>query len=488
MLLLATLVAQSVVTGCQHTPREAMSELWGAVPQVRWSGRVEPPAAPEKVEPSVSANMAATANAPVQTSNNVESAFQSGPMALENSTDKSVRQVAGSELPLNSSATFDPLNAKPIGVTESPMDLDQPIAASPQAIFADSSADQIERLKAALKDDAEQADFRSRIGSGSHEVRVRVESMLEKARRLFDVGQLREARHTARMAQEIGDSARLDFSPEEERPVDLVQRIEDQLRESEAADNSAVDQSSEAPSEPISAVEPSRTLEKTPAAKSPEPAVRQRRDWSGLTVFRRDPKSIATGPMPRPAETPNDASSSGVVKLGLETEGASETEADGAVVQANRSVTLIKAQDANPVRAARDLELAHFSGDAPSVHETGTPLVHETGDPSLESSREATTIIEEQPSELTDVSTAWLRDTEASLKVTPEETSPPPTDFDNIKPISPFREIAGVPPTNAPEPLQIEQPRSTRWDSLIAITLFGCCAMTAVFWYRRGAT
>src|SRR5262249_21123283 len=125
-------------------------------------------------------------------------------------------------------------------------------ANKPEAVVSEPSNSQIERLKAALDDDAERAKEPSRQLS-NHDVRVRVESLLQRSRNLFDLGQLREARHTAKIAHELGDSAKLDYSPDEERPIDLVQRIEDQLKEADAL---AAAKPAEPSPEPIAAAAP----------------------------------------------------------------------------------------------------------------------------------------------------------------------------------------------------------------------------------------
>lgn len=464
-LLLAVLVTSTALTGCHHNSRQTMTELWTA--PGRWSGRIELPAIAEKSEPSVSANNAATAVAKVPAAEDV----------ADELAGKAVVQVADSnETAMSNQGVL--ANSKndalvTLEFSDSATDLEPLTTSSPQSVFTDSSAEQLERLQAAINDDAERADTRSRIVNGGHDVRLRVESMLEKSRRLFDLGQLREARHTAKIAQEIGDSARLDFSPEEERPVDLVQRIDDHIRGEESADSTPTGSAAE----PVVTADKNPSSAKPAAAKEQDSQNRQRRDWSGLAVFRRERKAE---PSVNPAGIAATKKTS-VVQLSLDGNRVAVDEADGAVVQANRSVSIKQS-----VPQASTNSSVSYPAESEPIEAT-----------ELQTNREPT----EEPPELTEdavamtdvtsdengVNPAWTGDRLKPPSAT-DEDSPPPADFDESRPISAFREINSPPQTSLKTPMISSDERPAGWGTYIAATLFSLSAVAAIFWYRRGAT
>lgn len=466
VLWLAALVTTSVLTGCHHNSRQTMSGLWGSVPQVRWSGRAETPVVTETAEPSVSANNAATASAkdPLEVAEETDTDSLAGRAVLQvadsGDADAESGRATGGDPGLD---PFTNLEIEAISANEV-----TPSAASSQSVLPDSSTEQLERLKAAINDDAEREDSRSRSASGGHDVRLRVESMLEKARRLFDLGQLREARYTAKLAQEIGDLARLDFSPEEERPADLVQRIDDHLA---GAGNQEPPANQSLP-DPASVESGSSTV-KTPAMGEDDAGNRQRRDWSGLTVFRRDRRETITDPKTIPAETEPQPSIP-LVQLSLETDRASEEGPDGAVVQANRSLSLIPAEGP-PIRADVERE---------SLDHVEHAFGREPADMQSDSSLESVASLDDSTDEVR-VNPFWTGD-RLKPPMTLDEDSPPPADFEDRRPNSAFHEIdAPLPPE---QPLELTEPQCSSWGVPIAAALFSVCAIVAVFWYRRGAT
>ncbi|MFO1042859.1 MAG: hypothetical protein U0941_13795 [Planctomycetaceae bacterium] len=459
-LLLTVLFASSSLTGCHHNSRKTMTDLWHA-PQ-RWTGRIEIPAIAEKNEPSVSANNAATA---------VAKAPEAEQFADE-TAGKAVVQVADSSETSRPNQGSVPAKSDALVTLEfndSASDLEPLVTSSPQSVFTDSSAEQLERLQAAINDDAKRADTPSRIANGGHDVRLRVESMLEKSRRLFDLGQLREARHTAKIAQEIGDSARLDFSPEEERPVDLVQRIEDHIRGEEDA-NAAPTETAAAP---VSTEEKSFLDDKRLAANEQEIANRQRRDWSGLAVFRRDRKLADQ-------DGTGTAKKSSVVQLSLDGDRATTEEPDGAVVQANRSVSISR----NPVQTNSNSSVT-FPAESEPVEPTELQSNQEPADEPPEFTNPVAIADIDSPEG--GVNPAWTGDRLKPPGAT-DEDSPPPADFDESRPISAFREINSPPQTSLKTPENSSDDRPAGWGTYIAATLFSVCAAAAVFWYRRGAT
>ncbi len=478
-----------------------MSDLWDAVPQVRWSGsRIDPTTEPDKAEPSVTANVATAAEpttgvVPVDPESGLSSTGTSDGDLMAPDFD-AIQTVSGSSR--LEDATLSPgVATANIGEPD-----DAPVAGSaPQDVFADSSVDQIERLKAALSDDAERAKSPPRQASGAHDVRVRVESMLTRARRLFDLGQLREARHAAKIAHDLGDSARLDYSPDEERPIDLVQRIDSQLQESAGQDESnsaqTANSSGNQPAPNTNPTQAGRAAQDDPrAVKDPEPdsASRPRRDW-GLNVFRRDrkmpPTDQATATPSAPVGTAPGSAVPAVVQMSFEADADSSEESGAAVVQANRSLTLIKASEtfeASETQAAR-IHRQSFDSSTPIGYaafqrtardgESSEALL-DTDDPELDT---------QQPTETESDPRAWPLDVdEPPARPIVDESTPPPADVEEVKPLSPFHDVAGHSSSDVAASVPADNLNTANWNWLAGIAAFGICALIAVFWYRRGAT
>lgn len=430
-----------------------MSELWGAVPQVWPGGRVvDPPPESKPTEPSVSANVAAAANVKTE--------------APDGQDEPEAPSLAGDSAPSESTVLHR--------TTSGPESIDVEPSKSPathnsQTVFSEPSNDQIERLKAALDDDAERAREPSRQ-LATNDVRARVESLLQRSRNLFDLGQLREARHTAKIAHDLGDSAKLDYSPDEERPIDLVQRIDEQLKETEQTDAETIVSSEEQKPVPTANTE-------LPSKSQPVPETdtnsKAKRDW-GLSVFRRDRKNASseqTKPTAAPPTTPGSPAETSLVRLGLEVENA---ESDQAVVQANRSLTL-RGQKSN---------------DETRQHDSATVALATSERPNraYESTEDAFDGTDERPSmETVSHQTIWPPEITDTPRMVIEETTPPPSDAEEVKPLRPFRDVAGqISPTS--EPVRIETCSRFNAGWIAGLSFFGICAAMAWFWYRRGAT
>ncbi len=465
-----------------------MSDLWGAVPQVRWSGgRAEVPTVEQPAEPSVTANVA---GAGVQKQS--ELAVPTDPRS-PSSRDALTPTSPIDTGSVQTTVAVNPPASQPDGgavgraAPENGLAPDDAIdTTDPQSVFADTSVEQIERLKAALDDDAERANSPPRAVAGGHDVRVRVESMLARARQLFDLGQTREARHTAKIAHDLGDSARLDYSPDEERPIDLVQRIDDHLR---VTAEQAAEQQGGAPdslaNQPVAepefgdSVTPNRREDK---GADPESA-KQRRDWGyGLTVFRRDRKpgttdrtNVAPGPATAlPAVTPIPA----VVLVAPEL----DTETDGAVVQANRSLSLAKVEETTPSRQPRDAS-APIAFAPYQRREVRSELDDSVQDVS---STETEPEVESQDSGPLDQPWPPVIADKPTI-ADEEEVIVAPVEFEEVKPLTPFRDVAGAALSDLNEVEQIEPPRGS-FGWMAGAAVFGICAAIAIFWYRRGAT
>lgn len=490
-----------------------MSDLWSA----RWTGpRPELPTAPPKSEPSVSANVAAKvvkpetmAEAPAQKS--IEQKPQN--LAFEQVSERA--SVLG--------ASRESLDNRTLDASSSGQTIETIASTSPQSVFSTSSEDQIERLKAALNDDAERA---REPQLGIHDARVRVDSMLEKARGLFDLGHLREARHTAAIAHKLSDSASLDYSPDEERPIDLVQRIDDQLKDqtivSDASEQAQIlaDQNAEDsdlnPSPggadaqmPRSIGAVARTLDSSPSnaddpatTKSPagstfpdnfthsqdsritngaeiETGGKSRRDWP-LNVFRRDRRTaaVATTSAPPVQQVPTGQSSptGRVIQLGLETE---FDPPDAAVVRANRSLTLTAEPSKDAVKGPQ-------GAGAPIAFVPVQSIPHQEP-----AETDSARVIPEEGSRPYPVdASAWeakVNESETPTRLPPREIAPPPSDFEELQPMSPFRDVAGKNPSPETQPEAIQCPKPSVPNWVLGVTLFGLCGLVAFFWYRRGA-
>jgi hypothetical protein len=160
----------------------------------------------------------------------------------------------------------------------------------------ESTESSMSRLTAALTDDAIEAQTLPQQSLTTLEARIRVDLLISRAKQLLDVRQFDQALRSALLAQDLSECAQLDFSPDEDRPIDLVRRIEGQL-EATLADQPARDddlvESAPAKVEP----EPIENSSKSTASSSPQEnekskRARSRRDWS--TLFRRDKKSTTT--------------------------------------------------------------------------------------------------------------------------------------------------------------------------------------------------
>ena len=341
-----------------------------------------------------------------------------------------------------------------------------------QMASSEPGSEQIERLKAALDADAEQVREPSRQ-STTYDVRARVDSLLQRSRNLFDLGHLREARHTAKIAHDLGDSASLDYPPDQERPIDLVQRIDDQLK---SADGQAADQVAEGTTPDVMMGDP---LDKSIAPPRPaavadtETSAKSRLDW-GLSVFRRDRKNqaaAAAAPEPVAAAT---VVAPPAVRLGLE---ADTEESDQAVVQANRSTTLLGAASSDVTE--------------PAESETVTPTSLLPPQRSIEQdAKSGSSLFEDGSGRETNLQQPLmaLELSDAPERLVIEETALPPAEFDEVRPLRPFRDVARNSHSESNISERIEQAPSFHWNWIFGLTMFAICSGFAWSWYRRGAT
>lgn len=93
---------------------------------------------------------------------------------------------------------------------------------------ADGEDSKKQKLKNALSDDVRRGDRRQQQTAGNDEVRIRIEALMARARAKAEIGRWNDARHAAQLAQELCDTARLNLGPDEDRPQDLLQWIDEQ--------------------------------------------------------------------------------------------------------------------------------------------------------------------------------------------------------------------------------------------------------------------
>ena len=457
-----------------------MSGLWESVPQVRWTGSRLEPGQPAKPEPSVAANAAASVTKPDADTNSPSTSEKPTRTGLASASSRMDPIQTVGNVESSNQVTASGYNSEAESSAMAPQDL-----VTTENAFADQGQDQIERLKAALDDDAERAEGSPRQSGTAHDVRVRVDSMVEKARRLFDLGQLREARHTAKVAHDLGDSARLDYSQDEERPIDLVQRIDDRIRETmdvadEVDDSASTTIADVTPTSPPPVANTAATVANSkpaPLAKVAEPdsGVKTRKDWTqGLNVFRPYRKS---NPVAAPLATPVSAvmpNAEIAIPLGLETDIEANETNDRAVVQANRSLTLSKPVQANSPSAPQDsIEPPENTTD---LDEESSEVV--SLDLGVDASRNQSGL---------SISPPWPDDFAVPRKVNIEDSASMPVDFDEVEPLSPFRDVAGQSSNPATTPATCDSARPCDQSWVFGIALFAVCATVAVFWYRRGA-
>lgn len=477
-VLSAIILIPMFAVGCTHSPRQAMSDLWGAVPQVRWSrteAQVE-----SKPEPSVVANAAK----PVE---------KNDPLASESPDSSDVLASEGVSEPVE--LTIE--QGKPDAGISSKSQPPHPRGTRSEVVpghqsdgpnhdIAQSQSDQeIERLKAALTEDAERAKEPARQLSGAHDARVRVESLVERARQLFAGGKLREARHTAQVAQDMGESAHLDYAPDEERPADLIHQIDDQLRKtSQSPASLPADQSpagSPAVAKANDADSPAQGF--TSVTDDSTSKSKSRRDWSyGLSVFRRDRKSSASAPSEPPAVVqtsvaPATEISPVRIELGLESDDAQQPTRSKAVVQANRSVTLDPGN--NTVEVEQSLS-----------DESDAAVIRNSGDneaaPVEDQGRQFPTDRESDPPNLSAESN-WLSEKSDESRRSPLEDDSAPPETDDLRPIGRFHDVTRQRPAE-PKGDENQTACGLECGGLAALGLFGICGIFAIFWYRRGAT
>jgi hypothetical protein len=500
-----------------------MTRIWESVPQVSWTNDSA------ESEPSVVANVAATSGADsdpdspagsasvttaVATSANLES--RDSRAAVGSSPGGSL-DVGSSPVGLSDKSNVSPKSPEAMSqeAIVEPLNDNEPAKALLQRAEPSNRREmqgepivrdeKIERLRAALNEDASRRQESSGPMGSSHDIRVRVESLLERSRKLFDLGHLTEARHAAQVARDLGDTARIDYSPDEERPVDLVNRIDDQLsleETSEADHTGAAD--SKTNTEPSTSVS-EKSTDSIPPANAPSdvrstlPAGDERttgrfrlgREWGyGMGVFRRDRKAPPTPQRgPEHATGPTEAVR---VQIGFESSVDGAEDSTAAVVQANRGVTLSSYDVASPELADKDPH-PDASND-PRVAASNSLRKSEESVADVSASRKTTASDSDDWPEIGGSSNnSRLPIPEATVgndetrRLEIDALPPVPPEFDDVRPMATFHEVR-------PEIVE-ERSLSERnegavysvWGWCAGIVGFSICGLVALTCYRRGA-
>jgi hypothetical protein len=455
--LLVSLVSQG---GCART-RPAINSLWQQVPPVRWPSRdshAETKKSESVAEPAVAANVALKKDGDVDSSK-VASSIDTKP--------KSGSGPFGLRL-----TPPEPQTNDVVGHSE----FNEPANTSSQASNESGNSNSpLDRLNAALTDDVQHTLSLPQRSVTMLEERVRVDSLISRAKELLEIGQLDRARDAALAAVEIGDAAQIEYSPDEDRPVDLVRRIEGQMEATRLTQEASFGKESAAavspPQEPDST--PLATTVPNPPEKDLKGPSRMQRSWS--TLFRREKKPS----VPFPADPVTQTSSQGTPRLPDNSPGGAPTivrpilpGTHDAVVMANRSISLGSTESASESAGAFARGGERVRSDSDSFNAPDAPPI-EPEVPDAEEDRESPLVIPADPSiplPEPDDGVAALPDLE-TLELAP---SSPKTDSSIDEEIRP--EVMD----------DSETVRQSDWTYLyVAI---GICSLLAFACYRRGAT
>jgi len=289
LLLMVLSISLAGINGCTSI-RAALKGIWKPGPSNQWASKAndsgestakkQPP-----VEPAVAANVALGSDAVQEPTASQVSKNDKRSKSTVNRTDPRIGQAGshGNEIAQHpESNNIAGVNSE--SVTE--------------ALRTDLS---MERLTAALSDDGLSANLLPQRSLTALDDQIQIDALISQANQLLDNGQLEQARQKAQQAQDLFAKSQIDFAPDDDRPIDLVRRIQGRLEASRLQDESQLDQGiSESPSTPV---EPNSsevaTKSTTPAETVPKDSsslARLRRDWS--TLFRREKKQTSQEPVP----------------------------------------------------------------------------------------------------------------------------------------------------------------------------------------------
>ena len=463
ILILLFVVANQ--NGCSSA-RPAMKSLWQQVPPVRWSSKASQSAtaSTEKVtEPAVAANVAIKSNdaGPAEAADDFAWAETRTKSPLSRLTTRFSRPEHESN---EGPSTFETVDfAEP---NSKPMD-----------DHAEGTDSPLDRLNAALSDDALQAQSLPQHSVTMLEERIRVNSLVSRANRLIENGQLQQAKEAAVLAQAVGDAAQLDYSPDEDRPIDLIRRIDGQLEAIRIADQSGSDEQNPA-DQNISETEiPAASEGVTPSNSLEEDLkvlTRKNRNWSAF--FRREKKSSvtlsepgsqgpATATLGPPASVRDDFRS-----VSRSTRSAPHD----AVVMANRSVSLGPVEPAGERSISTDTDPFDQKTSAEDSSGATVPNSTDFDTPRFRSNRVVSFAVSSHSTRTT---------------IEPDEGSGELPEFDSVETVSPTHEVETETDDEPSPPKRTDSTEPIRpADGTFFYLTIGVCTVLAVICYRRGAT
>ena len=332
----------------------------------------------------------------------------------------------------------------------------------------------MERLNAALSNDIQQLESLPQRSLTGLDDRIRIDSLISQAKLLLEIGQLEQARKLAQLAQELGETAQVDYAPDEDRPIDLVRRIQGQLEATRLKDESNSEKGIvESPTAPAA---PDKSDVATNSSTAPEATTKEasslarlKRDWS--TLFRGKKQTtqepVSAGQNSKPVHT---APTSEPTPQDQQARRSTASEGRDAVVMANRSVSLGTLDSLSTSSASYVTE-----SDEIEAHPT-----HSDVDCSTETERHRFQDRRETPP--LDLAESSKPNFDA------DEVAEPPTDFD-------VAELA-VPVSRAKtwtreqvQPELVEPAETSPQSDWTGLYIgFGLCGLLAAGCYRRGAT
>ena len=464
--ILVLLLVVASENGCS-TARPSIKSLWQQVPPVRWSSKDSQSQAAKKenvAEPAVAANVAIKSNDSGKT--DVAEGITATETRTKPQQSRLTTRVSRPEHASNDSqSTFETVDFSEPNT--------QPLNSDGERTGPDSP---LERLNAALSDDALQAQSLPQRSVTMLEERFRVDSLLSRAGRLIEIGQLQQAKEAALLAQELGDAAQLDYSPDEDRPIDLIRRIDGQLEAIRLADQPAPKEDNE-PENAVATEAPSSDDVAVPS-NSPEKELkvltRKNRNWSAF--FRREKKTSAPSAEPgrHAPETLTLGTPASVRDDSQSVARSAGTVRRDAVVMANRSVSLANAEPANERESTAfpDSDDQKTSVEDPFA---GT-IPNSTG---LENSRVRSDRA---------VSFAVSSDSSRTTSEPDEGTGAFP-EVDAVETLIPTHEVETETDNEPTRPSRSDSTESIRpADGTLFYLTMAACTVLALIYYRRGAT
>lgn len=209
---IALVLTLSVIgSGCAKGPRNSLS--FSATPSWRDEGRIRD---------TVKTHGTAQANVPVPSKTPADDDSATAADAIGKSRVMVDPPLEAADPPLENTLAGEPAVGQPLRGEAALSDPTHRLASNESPV----SDVRIQQLKAALNADVERSvDEREQEATG-HPLRVRAESLVRKAEEFLRLGQLAEARRAAQQAVDLTELGRFEFLPTEERPLELLRRID----------------------------------------------------------------------------------------------------------------------------------------------------------------------------------------------------------------------------------------------------------------------